>query len=74
MVSTYRVNIDELTPDFIEGIKKVYQHQEVEIIIREVEDETEYLMKSPENHRRLLESIENIKQRKNLVTMKLEDL
>lgn len=74
MYSTYRLNTDDLSADFIEAVKKVYQHRNVEIIIQDIEDETDYLMKSPENHARLLKAMDNIKQNNNIVELPLDDL
>jgi antitoxin YefM len=68
------MNADELSSDIIKAIKRTYQHRQIEIVIQEIEDETEYLLSSPANKEHLLRAIENIKNRTNLVQVKLEDL
>jgi hypothetical protein len=66
--ATFRVSSDELDTSFIEKIKSLFAHRDVEIIVREPEwDETEYLLGNPNTRERLLESVENIRQGKNLV-------
>jgi antitoxin YefM len=74
MYSTYRLKADELSNNFLKSIKKAYEHQEIEIIIHEVEDETEYLMKNPANKKNLLDAINNIESNSNVIELKTEDL
>lgn len=74
MYSTYRLQADELSPEFIKALKKTYQHRQIEIIVQEVQDETEYLMSSDANRDHLMRAIKNIENHTNLVTMKVEDL
>jgi antitoxin YefM len=74
MFSTYRLKADELTDDFIKALKKAYKHREIEIIVQEVEDETEYLLKSEANRDHLLQAKEDIETGKNLVQVSLDSL
>ena len=73
MISTYRLNADELSSAFIQSLKKAYQHRDIEIIVQEVLDETEYLLSSPANVEHLLQGLEDVKNNKNLVSMPLDD-
>lgn len=66
MYSVYRLNANELNMNFIKGLKKIFKDKDIEIIISEYND-TEYLLKDPENKNRLLEAISNVDNRKNLV-------
>ncbi|MEK7671720.1 MAG: hypothetical protein AAB344_05830 [Bacteroidota bacterium] len=71
MGMTYRLKASELGENFLQSIKALYGNKLVEIYVAEVngedEDETEYLMSSPENKRRLLESIDDIKNNRNII-------
>ncbi len=71
MSTTYRLKASELGENFLQSIKALYGNKQVEIYVAEVneedEDETEYLMSSPENKRRLLESINDIKNNRNII-------
>jgi hypothetical protein len=53
-------------------VKALFGDKEVDIEIveadSEAQDTTEYLMSTEENKRRLLESIEDVKQNRNIVT------
>ena len=60
MYSTYKVRADELTESFLNGLKETYQGKEIEIVIQEAEDETEYLMQSKANEEHLDRSIASI--------------
>lgn len=46
METTIKINTDLMTPEFIEGIKKLFPHKTVEITIQPA-DETEYILSNP---------------------------
>lgn len=62
MNTVYRLRSDELTPDFITLLKASYPHKEIEIIVDEVMDETEYLMSSPANRLHLESAMRNVER------------
>lgn len=70
MYSTYTLNTDELTSQFITALQQAYPGKKVEIVVQEIQDETEYLLKDPQ----LLKAVEDIKNGKNLVSVPLESL
>lgn len=74
MYSTYKLNADELTNDILNSIKSAYQHKEIEIIVQDIQDETEYLLSTDANKKHLLKSIKEINNKENIVSVKLEDL
>ncbi len=61
MYTVYRLNSDELSVDFLESIKALFRHQDIEIAICTADsmeqDETAYLLANPVNRARLLEAI-----------------
>ena len=57
MRATYRLFADEITDTFLAGIKDTYRNKEIEITVREVEDETAYLLKSEANREHLLRGL-----------------
>ena len=72
MVTTYTLNTGELESTFIDSIRTTYPNRVVEIEVREQSDfesdETEYLMRSPANRKRLDEAIKNIEEGKNIIS------
>ncbi|KAM3101516.1 hypothetical protein ACKFKF_07175 [Phormidesmis sp. 146-12] len=62
MQTIYRLNANELDQKFLDGLKATFKDQEIEIVVYGV-DETAYLMASAANRARLLQAVENIKQR-----------
>ena len=74
MVATYRLKADEINDIFLKSIQDNYRDKEIEITIQEVEDETEYLLKSEANRQHLLRGIEEIKSSTPLHTMTVEQL
>ena len=70
MYSTYTLNTDELTSQFISVLQQAYPGKKVEIVVQEAQDETEYLLQDPH----LVKAVEDIKNGKNLVSVPLENL
>ena len=70
MYSTYTLDTDELTPQFITALQQTYPGKRIEIVVQEAMDETEYLSKDPQ----LLKAVADIKDGKNLVSVTLESL
>lgn len=74
MNTVYRLRSDELTPDFIALLKASYPHKEIEIIVDEVIDETEYLMSSPANKSHLEAAMRNVENHLNQVEVQPESI
>ncbi|HEY7494524.1 MAG TPA: hypothetical protein VIH59_25915 [Candidatus Tectomicrobia bacterium] len=78
MYMTYRMNEEELDSRFLRTLKALFKGKEIEIVVSEApqseEDETAYLLRSPANRDRLLKAIENVAQKRNLVTVPLDEL
>ncbi|MEA5597037.1 hypothetical protein [Rivularia sp. UHCC 0363] len=73
MHSVYRINTKELDPSFIDALKVTYPDREIEIVVYEV-DETAYLLASEANKKHLLQAIENVKEKSNLIEVDIENL
>jgi hypothetical protein len=61
MQTTYHINESELNMSFLETVKKLFKDKSLSITIEEATDETDYLLSSPKNKKRLLESIQQVK-------------
>ena len=70
MYTTYILNTDDLTSQFISILQQTYPGKKVEIVVQEAQDETEYLIKDSQ----LLSAVEDINNKKNLVSVPLENL
>lgn len=73
MQTVYRLNANELDTQFLEALKLLFRDKTVEIVVTTL-DETDYLIKSEANHKRLKEAIENVNKGTNLVTVDLDAL
>jgi antitoxin YefM len=65
MTATFRLPAEELDQSFVERLKAMYREKQIAIVVYE-EDETDYLMSTRSNREHLDQSIENIRQGKNL--------
>ncbi len=75
MVQTaIRLNADDLTADVIKGIKALFKHKEIEIIVRETNESTDYLFGHPANRAVLLKRMDQIEDGGELVTVSIEEL
>ncbi|MCA1754005.1 MAG: hypothetical protein LC641_04735 [Spirochaeta sp.] len=74
MYTTYRLHADELAENFIKAVKQTFKDRNIEIIVQEVQDETEYLLSSQANKEHLLRSIQNVANHTNLVKVQMEEL
>ena len=74
MQSVYYLNTTELSIDFLQAIKTLFTNKNIQITVAECFDETEYLLQSKSNSRRLLQAVENINKGENLVEMSIEQL
>jgi hypothetical protein len=73
METTIKINTDALTPDFIEGIKKLFPHKTVEITIHAA-DETEYILSNPLYARELQDRIAEYESKKEVISLKADDI
>lgn len=72
MEAIYHTNVNELSIDFLEMIKKQFVNASVDIVIRESND-TDYLNSSIVNKKDLENAIAEVEQSK-LINKSLEDL
>lgn len=73
METTFRINTDAINDDFIIAIKKLFPHKTVEITIQPA-DETEYILSNPVLTRVLEERITDYEKKKQVITLKSDDL
>ncbi|MEX0272497.1 hypothetical protein AB3R30_25625 [Leptolyngbyaceae cyanobacterium UHCC 1019] len=73
MQTIYRLNVNELDENFLEGLKSTFKDQDIEIVVYAV-DETAYLMASEANRTRLLRAVKNVRERSNLVEVNGSEL
>jgi hypothetical protein len=66
MITTYRLNEEELSDEIIDSIKKTFKGKEIEIIVSEVVDDTEYLLSTDSNKKYIYKSIEDLEKGKGI--------
>jgi len=74
MLTTYKLKASEIDQSVIKTIKDLFRDKEIEIIVHEVKDETEYLLKSSKNKVHLLNAIANVEQKKKFKEVSVSDL
>ena len=67
MYTIYRLNADELDSKFLDSLKSMFGHKQIEIAVSEA-DETDYLLRAPANRERLLQVVTDVDAGRNLVT------
>ena len=65
MITTYRLNANELSSQLLELIRKSFPGKEIEITVLE-QDATEYLKSNPANERHINEAIDRIEKNEGL--------
>jgi hypothetical protein len=60
MYTEFHLNAAELDSNFLQRIKKMFGNKSISIIIVEEPDETDYLLKSENNRKILLESMQQV--------------
>jgi len=73
METTITINTDAITPEFIEGIKKLFPHKTVEITIQPA-DETDNILSNPVFTQVLQERIAAYEGKKQVISLKTDDL
>jgi antitoxin YefM len=71
MYTIYKVKADELDQSFLDALKAMFKNKEIEIAVYE-SDETEYLLRSPANRARLLETIQDVEAGRSIVVPEQE--
>lgn len=74
MVSSFTLRTEELNANFIETIKNLFADREIEIIVQDAQTDTDYLLKSPENRKHLLQSIASLENGQRLHVLSESDL
>ncbi len=73
METTIRINTDMLTVDIIEGIKRMFPHKTVDIIVQPADD-TDYILSNPAFVNELQERITEYEAQKKVVTLRPDEL
>jgi hypothetical protein len=73
MEATIRINTDMLTADIVDGIKKMFPHKTVDIIIQSADD-TDYILSNPAFAQELQERITDYQTKKDTIAVKPDEL
>ncbi len=73
MTTTYKLNANQLSEDILRSIKEAFKDKEIEIVVSDSVDETEYLLSAEANKKHLYKSIEELEEGKG-IAMTLAEL
>ncbi len=73
MVTSYQLDVNELSEDIINSIKAAFKNKTIKITVSDVFDETEYLLATQANRDSLELSMKQIEEGK-VVTFTVEEL
>jgi len=74
METIFRINdVADLNEKFLTTLKLLFKGQEIEISVKTYSDETEFLMKEPENRAFLSKAVQDLNVKKNVVRFGSED-
>lgn len=59
MYTSFHINASELNENFIKVLKALFKNKPISITVEEEQDETEYLLASPANRKKLEASLKN---------------
>lgn len=66
----YHLEESDLNINFLKSLKSLFKNQKLTIVVdNSQQDETEYLLDNPVNSKRLLQSISNIENGENLLSV-----
>ena len=74
MIATYLLDEAELDESFFQQLKQQFRNKKISITVAEAIDDTDYLLATAANAKRLLESIDNSRNESGLITMNMNDL
>ncbi len=66
MYSIYRLNADDFDQNFLEAVRSLFRHKEIEITVYE-SDETAYLLSLAANREHLLQAVADVENGRNIV-------
>jgi len=67
MEIVFRINSKEIDSKFWKAIRLLFADKDVEVSIKASVNETDFLLSNPATKRKLLKSIKNVEENKNLV-------
>ena len=67
METVFKLKAAELDRGFIDSVKNLFKDREIEISIKPIQDETDFLFNNPANKKHLLDAIKEVKKNKNLI-------
>lgn len=77
MTTTFQLNESEINDQFLVALKTLFKDRNLTLTVEVAEDEqdeTDYLLSSPANRDRLLQSVQNVREGKNLVETNIAQL
>jgi hypothetical protein len=74
MDAIYHLKPNELNADFFKILQETFMGKEIAVTVSEISGTTEYLLSNEENRSRLLNAINDVRNKRYVNTMTLEEM
>lgn len=74
MTATFRLEASELNENFLEKLRAMFRDREVELVVHDVESESDYPFDNPVQAQFLHEALDRVERGEGLVSVSLDEL
>lgn len=73
METTFRFNTADINVQFLDALKMLFANKTIEISVKEIRDDTSFLLNEPESREFYLKAIDDLRTQTNLIKLNGEE-
>lgn len=73
METTFRFNTEDINVQFLDVLKMLFANKTIEISVKEIRDDTSFLLNEPESREFYLKAIDDLKTQTNVIKLNGEE-